>query len=176
MRIRKHPNLDLWCREDGAVCLPPCYRFPKFRWTYGCPNNNGYLYIGFQGKQYRVHILIAQTYIDNPLNLPTVDHYPDRCRSNNAVSNLRWADRRTQQANRKISEDCKAKYGVRKCEDPVEYNKAHHAARYVEHRDEILDQNYSWRAKQKALGKRHRLCPDGSQHYLTDSEFAALYG
>ncbi len=42
----------------------------------------------------------AEHYIPNPNNYPTVDH-SDRCRTNNNISNLRWADMKTQCNNRK---------------------------------------------------------------------------
>ena len=38
-----------------------------------------------------LHRLVAMAYIPNPENKPEVDHYPDRCLTNNHVSNLRWA-------------------------------------------------------------------------------------
>lgn len=37
----------------------------------------------------RLHRLVAQTFIPNPDNKPSVDHI-DRVRSNNSVSNLHW--------------------------------------------------------------------------------------
>ena len=43
--------------------------------------------------------LVAQAFIPNPEDLPTVDHI-DRDSTNNHVSNLRWASRHTQVMNR----------------------------------------------------------------------------
>ena len=43
--------------------------------------------------------LVAQAFLPNPDNLPTVDHI-DRNSLNNHVSNLRWASRHTQAMNR----------------------------------------------------------------------------
>lgn len=45
-----------------------------------------------------VHRLVAETFIDNPLDKPTVDHI-DRNPSNNDVFNLRWADYKEQALN-----------------------------------------------------------------------------
>lgn len=56
---------------------------------------NGYLRVGIQidRKQTRklVHRLVAQTYIQNPNNLPQINHI-DCDRTNNNVKNLEWCD------------------------------------------------------------------------------------
>ena len=36
--------------------------------------HNGYLVVGLCNKQYRVHRLVAQAFIDNPNNKPQVNH------------------------------------------------------------------------------------------------------
>ena len=54
-------------------------------------NNYAMVVLCKDGKIYpkTVHRLVAETFIPNPDNKPTVDHV-DTNRSNNAVSNLRW--------------------------------------------------------------------------------------
>ena len=49
----------------------------------------------------KVHRLIAETWIPNPDNLPTVDHL-NRIKHDNRVENLRWADATEQCVNRKF--------------------------------------------------------------------------
>lgn len=55
--------------------------------------NNGYLYCGItydEGqRQRRVHILVAEAYLPNPLNNPIVMH-KDNDKANPALSNLEW--------------------------------------------------------------------------------------
>ena len=52
-------------------------------YCYVSLSNNGIL------KKYRVHKLVAQTFIPNPNNLPIVNHI-DENKSNNRVDNLEW--------------------------------------------------------------------------------------
>lgn len=60
-------------------------------------NRFGYLYVNLKknGKEkfLRVHRLVAQAFIDNPLNLPFVNH-KDECKTNNTVENLEWCTQR----------------------------------------------------------------------------------
>lgn len=89
-----HPKLNLLFREDGAFYAKD--RHGTYRWTYGdvykC--NNGYI----RYRNYAVHRAVAECFIPNPDNKPTVDHI-DRNRQNNCVSNLRWATHSEQRAN-----------------------------------------------------------------------------
>ena len=52
-------------------------------------------------KYFFVHRLLAEAFIPNIDNKPTVDHI-DRNRLNNDLSNLRWADRKEQNNKRNI--------------------------------------------------------------------------
>lgn len=60
-----------------------------------CDNGYGYLMVTLSknGKQMtiKVHRLVAEAFIPNPENLPTVDHI-DRNRKNNFANNLRWTN------------------------------------------------------------------------------------
>lgn len=140
MRVKMHPVLGILVCTDGHVMVPQSGT-NKAHWTYGSPDSHGYLGVKINGKRYRVHRLVAETFLDNPEGLPTVDHYPDRTPSNNAVTNLRWADYKMQSDNRGIVDASIEKYGVRKCEDPTSYYR------------ELRKRNPEYAKRQKALIK-----------------------
>lgn len=77
-------------------------------------NSMGYLdvllYKEGKTKHKKIHRLVAEAFILNPENKPTVDHI-DRNPSNNCVENLRWANQSEQSFNKendgRWGEDCK---------------------------------------------------------------------
>ena len=87
MRIERHP-IGVWVREDGCIYLPTSGKHPA-HWTFGSKTTYGYLRICINGKNHRVHRLVAETFIPNTEEKPEVDHI-DRCPTHNNVQNLRW--------------------------------------------------------------------------------------
>lgn len=82
--------------EDGQIWS---YLSNQFLKPYKTRADENYLTVKLQGKAYQVHRLVAETFIPNPENKPTVDHI-DRNPENNSVSNLRWATYKEQAINK----------------------------------------------------------------------------
>ena len=66
-------------------------------------DSKGYLYVRLYNKNgfknIKVHRLVAQTFIPNINNEPTIDHI-DRNKKNNKINNLRWASNVVQANNK----------------------------------------------------------------------------
>jgi hypothetical protein len=89
MEVEGYPNYLVY--EDGRV-----FGKKRRKMLKPCQDGHGYhlvrLYNDSKKKMFRVHRLVAMVYIPNPENKAEVDHI-DRDKSNNHVSNLRWATR-----------------------------------------------------------------------------------
>lgn len=112
--VGKHPTLGVLVREDGKVLMPR-------GWTegYSVRQNKKYLGVRIQGCYHLIHRLVAETFIPNPENKPTVDHI-DRNPNNNCLSNLRWATHSEQRDNSSQVLDA-MDLGVRCKDDPAEW-------------------------------------------------------
>jgi hypothetical protein len=73
--------------SDGRI-------WSKYKKKFMSPfvTKRGYSYILLNGKNRRLHRVIAECFIDNPENHPEVDHI-DGNKQNNSVLNLRWVNR-----------------------------------------------------------------------------------
>lgn len=103
------------------------------------PNQTGYLRISIYNKNNKrvtrfIHRLVALAFIPNPDNLPTVDHI-DINKTNNNLSNLRWATRHDQNMN-----TCRTRHDITETDPAV--------------RDRIC----SYESKQRTIDSKKNYC------------------
>ena len=94
---------EVWCPINGYEGLyevsdqgrVKSLKFGKERILKPVRTPKGYLIINLykngEMKSYRIHRLVAKTFIPNPDNLPEVNH-KDENKENNSVQNLEWCD------------------------------------------------------------------------------------
>lgn len=93
-------NEEIWKYVDGYTEYQvsntgkvKSLKFGKERILKVRNSSNGYLYVSLCGNgvvsQQRVHRLVANAFLPNPLNLPQVNH-KDENTKNNCVFNLEW--------------------------------------------------------------------------------------
>lgn len=86
--VQQHPIYEI--SSFGFVRNIKTNKLLKLRLT-----DDGYISIGLQSKQYRVHRLVAEAFLENPENKETVNHI-NYNRSDNRIENLEWATHREQ--------------------------------------------------------------------------------
>lgn len=106
----KDERYGVLVREDGSV-LRENYPHARgtYSYTFGTNHGKGYKSVSIGNRMRKIHRLVAENFIPNPDNKPTVDHI-NRIRDDNRVCNLRWATTAEQRNNRKDSGI--RKYGV----------------------------------------------------------------
>lgn len=134
VEVRKHPTLDILCGVDGCIVYIPKKTNFSYRITYGTKTPHGYLTAWTGKKGSFIHRLVADTFIPNPENKPTVDHI-NRIRTDNRIENLRWATHREQRDNSSQVLEAKNFGGVRSCEDRKTYNNAEAKDWYKRHKE-----------------------------------------
>lgn len=90
-----YEGLYVVSNHSRIATLPRFYR--KGKVMNPTTASHGYLYVSLyddsQKRKYiGVHRIVALAWIPNPNNFPHIDHI-DGCRTNNAISNLRWVTR-----------------------------------------------------------------------------------
>lgn len=119
-------------------------------------NKRGYMYVrltknGVQ-RAYRVHRLVAAAFVENPDNLPHVNHI-DFNRTNNRADNLEW-----------ITPKCNSEHSKQnmKKRHNVKTNTGERYVRYIEKRNAYCvtvnrHKTFSYRTLEEAIKKRDEL-------------------
>lgn len=123
---------EIWIDIAGCDGIYQVSNFGRVRKTMllkGRPTRGGYLRVSIKHHDYYIHRLVAEYFIDNSHNKPTVNH-KDGDRRNNSVNNLEWA---TYSENNQHSINVLGKKGpnrkkVRCVETGQEYNSITEAA------------------------------------------------
>lgn len=130
--VGRHPALGVLVSADGHVKM-------AMGWNSGCSLRADHKYrsVRINGKWKFIHRLMAETFIVNPENKPTVDHI-DRDTINNVLANLRWATHSEQREN--SSQVLEAMdLGIRCKDNPKEY-----ARRNANRMYQIKSQDPQW--------------------------------
>ena len=169
-RVKVHPTLGILVCTDGHIMKPARHTRPYCCWTYGYELGQGYKGVTILDKRYKVHRLVAETFIPNPENKPEIDHI-NRNPSDNRMENLRWATRTENNRNTHANDGCASKYGVHQYEDLKDYNRKR-AARWIR-----TDSGRASREKYlEKYWQTHRVvrCADGKDHKMTNERAEEL--
>jgi hypothetical protein len=112
---------------------------------------DGYLRVsmyGDDGKRMKkgVHRLLALQYIENPNNLPLIDHI-DRNRQNNSLDNLRWCDYKENRTN-----SFRKSYGC--ITSTLRGDKLYYQAKIIIDKKKVLKSSYDRKLLEEWLKKK----------------------
>lgn len=86
---------EIWKQVSNTIKTYWVSNLGRFKNSFGIivinskPTLSGYRVVGIDNATYRLHRIVAQTFIENPENKEQVNHI-DGNKTNNAVSNLEW--------------------------------------------------------------------------------------
>lgn len=139
-----HPDLDILVSNIGEVFLPAT-KGHQARWTFGSKNNEGYRAVKINGKVYKVHRLVVETFIGPIPDGYEVDHI-NRDRSDNRVGidgNLRIVTKSENQRNTAQHDRVTERGGTHRYEDARQYQREKCARYYQTKRKTNRKVNFS---------------------------------
>ncbi len=127
--MKQFRDTSYYISQDGNVYSDKPSGLKKLKLQI---DKDGYYQIGLNHNRkrifYRVHRLVAECYIDNPNNLPIVEHKDD-IKTNNHVSNLMWST---------IKENTKNAYKNGLCKT----GENHHKSKLTQEQVKWIKKNY----------------------------------
>lgn len=147
-----HPTVGILVRSNGEVFVPANGSMAA-HWTFGSKNDRGYLRVKINGKAYKVHRLVAETFIPNPENKPQIDHL-NRNPQDNRVENLSWTTPSQNCRNRRDNDRVDARGGTHCYDNYTQYERE--------------------RGSRRCKAYKKLKFSDGSHHYIPTSEALLL--
>ena len=100
-------GVEITAHSDGSITKPFHKRNKR---TFGSKHDGGYKYVGIGGKMFHMHRIVAQAFLSDFFDYPSVDHI-DGNKTNNNISNLRMATMQFQKmAHLTKREGCSSQY------------------------------------------------------------------
>ena len=148
MRVKVHPTLGILVGTDGHVMVP-ANGTNKAHWTYGSDNGRGYRRVCIGGRQYAVHRLVAEAFLQFPIPEGyQIDHL-NRVKHDNRLENIRICtpseNSRNTPAHDRVEEQGRTHY----YEDKKQAHREHNSRYYDENKDRICEHNARYRADNK---------------------------
>lgn len=171
-RVKVHPHLGILVCTDGHVMLPATKGRPA-KWTFGWDDGYGYMRVNTNKKNYRVHRLVAEAFIQYPIPKGLEIDHINRIRHDNRLENIRIVSRFDNHRNTSANDRVEVRGGTHSYEDKSKYNREKCAHYYALNRERLRERRtYRYQRKRKT----HKLVhfADGSKHWIPHEEALEL--
>lgn len=140
LRVKQHPSLGILIGTDGHVMVPATSN-SKAHWTFGCKNAQGYMVVCMARKTYKVHRLVAQTFIQYPIPEGYQIDHRNRIRDDNRLENIRIVTPSENQRNTAQHDRVTERGGTHVYEDAKQANRENCARYRAEHPEKVHESN-----------------------------------